>query len=76
MKVRDITEKLRKDKEQKEAELNPLVNQFSQIKNNIELKKQEIQAIESKFSKFEKDLKSVEEQISKNNEKLQITHSE
>ena len=52
MKVRDLTEQLRKQKESREAELNPLVNQSSQIKNNIEVKKQEIQAIEGKFSKY------------------------
>ena len=39
MEVRERTEKLRKDKETMESELNPLINQFNQIKNNIEIKK-------------------------------------
>ena len=46
--VREITEKLRKEKESKEAEMNPLINQFNQIKSNIEIKKQEMGAIEGK----------------------------
>jgi hypothetical protein len=48
VKVREITEKLRKEKDFIEAEMNPLVNQFNQIKTSIEFKKQEVASIESK----------------------------
>lgn len=34
-----MTEKLRKQKEGLEGELNPLVNQFNQFKQSIEIKK-------------------------------------
>lgn len=38
-KVREMTEKLRKQKEGLEGELNPLINQFNQFKHSIEIKK-------------------------------------
>lgn len=43
-----MTEKLRKQKETHESTVNPLVNQFNKLKQGIELKKQEMIAIEGK----------------------------
>lgn len=44
--VRDATEKLRREKDALEAELNPMLNQFNHTKSSIEFKKQEALQIE------------------------------
>jgi hypothetical protein len=46
--VRTMTEKLRRQKEAHESTLNPLTNQFNKLKQGIEIKKQEMIAIEGK----------------------------
>ena len=46
-----MTEKLRKEKDSLEGQLNPLVNKFNQHKQGIEIKKQELASIENKSQK-------------------------
>ena len=53
-----MTTRLRREKEQIEGELNPLVNKFAQMKNNIELKKQEIAALEGKSEKIKSEIEA------------------
>lgn len=54
-----MTEKYRREKEVLESTLNPLVNQFNKHKQSIDIKKQEIAAIEGKSIKIRSEIETV-----------------
>eukprot|EP00347_Sterkiella_histriomuscorum_P021716 403333013 len=76
MKVRELTEKWRKEKETLESEMNPMINQFNQIKSSIEIKKQEMAAIEGKAQKVKAEIEHNKNLRINTNKKIEITMEE
>lgn len=69
-KVRETTEKMRKEKEGFEGQLHPMVNQFNKTKYNIESRKQEMMAIEGKSNKIRAELETFQNHINLNSNKV------
>jgi|LauGreDrversion4_2_1035121.scaffolds.fasta_scaffold35573_3 chromosome segregation ATPase len=68
-----MTEKLRKEKDSLEGQLNPLVNKFNQHKQGIEIKKQELASIENKSQKLKGEIETIRNHISLNMNKVKVT---
>jgi hypothetical protein len=64
---------LRKEKDALESQINPMINKFTQVKTSIEIKKQEMAAIEGKSQKVKAEMENNRNYINNNNKKIQLT---
>ena len=71
-----MTEKLRRQKETHESTLNPLVNQFNKVRQGIDIKKQEMSAIEGKAAKIRGEIEAVRNHINLNLNKVKAAQED